>query len=82
MAAVASTNRSAATVLFNCGADPYRENDEGTTIVDFAWNNNLMRNWAIQLGVGEGKGVSGKCRLSVYKLSEAFYIAAKSQQVF
>ena len=65
MAAVSTANRPAATMLFNLGADVYRLNDEGTSVLDFAWHNRKMRDWAKTLGVGAGAGVSGEGRLSV-----------------
>ena len=71
MAAVATGNRAAATMLFNQGADVYRTNDEGTSVLDYAWNNRKMRDWASSLGVGAGQGVSGEGRLSVVQSSEA-----------
>ena len=65
MAAVSTANRPAANMLFNLGADVYRVNDEGTSVLDFAWHNRKMRDWLKTLGVGAGAGVSGDGRLSV-----------------
>lgn len=65
MAAVASANRPAATMLFNLGADIYATNSEDTSVLDYAWNNGKMRGWLKTLGVGAGAGVSGTGRLSV-----------------
>ena len=63
MAAVATANIAAATELFHLGADIYAENEEGTTVVDYCWHHNKMKNWLKDLGVGKGAGVSGTGRL-------------------
>ena len=63
MAAVATSHRAAADELVQQGADPYATNDEGVTCLDAAWHNRQMSNWARQLGIGQGAGVSGTGRL-------------------
>jgi hypothetical protein len=63
MSAINSAHEAAANELVSQGADPYAENDEGTTCRDMAWHNKKMRSWVSELGVGDGAGVSGSGRL-------------------
>ena len=66
MAAVNTGHMAAARELTRWGADPYKRNAEGTTILDMAWHNAEMGDWARSVGQGKGHGVSGKGRLLRY----------------
>jgi ankyrin repeat protein len=62
MSAVSTGHKGAATNLLRYGADVNLETEEGTTIWDMAWHNKNMREWAEDVGVGQGAGVSGTGR--------------------
>ena len=65
MAAVNTANVAAADELVLQGADVYAVNFENTTVLDMAWHNTRMRQWAARHGVGAGAGVSGEGRLNI-----------------
>ena len=62
MTACNTGHLDAAIQLVREGADPYRQNDEGTSLFDMAWHNREIREWIGQLGVGQAAGVSGTGR--------------------
>ena len=80
MAAVNTGYEAAATELFNGGADVHKVNDEGTSVLDMTWHNRTMRNWATDLGIGRGAGVSGTGRLPLGKFWGPAISSAPSQR--